>query len=309
MAVIRSTDHPELLDIPLNEVFQNWMSEISPEYQMWINVESTDVAFEDSLKIGEFGNIPLKNEGALFQFENIQSSDTKRINLVEAGLGYIITRKMRDDDRHGVMVKLTQTLRRSFRHFYEVRAFRILNNSTATSAEFLGLDGKPLLAVDHPLMGGGTQSNRLAGDGDLTATNVEAGVLNFHARKGETGQPRIFTPKMAIFGGQYQYRGAEIFRNAMAFGTANNNENWIKQGPDSNGISNYLAARYLADSTAWFLATDKSQHDAVLRVRVSPEFQVGSDFRTDNYLARGYCRLGEGFFNYHQWFGSLGTGG
>ena len=68
MAVIRSTDHPELLDIPLNEVFHLHLAEVPPEYSQWINVESTDMAFEDSIKISEFGFIPEKAEGALVAF-------------------------------------------------------------------------------------------------------------------------------------------------------------------------------------------------------------------------------------------------
>lgn len=307
MAVIRSTDHPELLDIPLNEVFQNHLSEIKPEYSRWINVESTDMAFEDSIKIGEFGPIPEKEEGSLFQFENIQSSALKRITPVEFGMGYVITRKMRDDDKHSVMVNLTQTLRRSVRHAYETRAYRIFNNSTSTSSEFLGLDGKPLIATDHPLMGGGTQSNRPASDADLSAVTAEAAVLNFHARLGESGQPRQVTPKLALVGGPFQYTAAQVFRNAMLYGTANNNENWVKQGPDQNGVSDYLASRYLADTNSWYLLSSKEEHDLTLRVRVSPEFQVGSDFRTDNYLARVYFRIESGFFNYHFIYGSTGN--
>ena len=195
MAVIRSTDHAELLDTPLNEVFHLHLKEVPPEYTSWINVESTDVAFEDSIKISEFGSVPTLAEGALVQFENISSSSTKRITPAEFALGYVITRKMRDDDQHGVMVNLTTALRRSFRNLFEVRAARIFNNSTATGAEFLGLDGIALLSTAHVLMGGGTSTNRPTTDVDLSATAVEAAVLNFHGRVGENNQPRMVTQR------------------------------------------------------------------------------------------------------------------
>src|SRR3990167_1328482 len=196
MAVIRSTDHPDLLDIPLNEVFHLHLKEVPPEYKKWCNVESTDMAFEDSIKVSEFGTVPTKAEGALFQFENIDTSATKRITPVEIGLGYVVTRKMRDDDKHGVIVNLTTALRRSFRDAFEIRAARIFNNATSSTAEFLGLDGQPLLDTAHPLMGGGTQANKPTTDLDLSELAVEAAVLNFHARSGENGRPRIVTPKL-----------------------------------------------------------------------------------------------------------------
>jgi hypothetical protein len=307
MAVIRSGDHPELIDIPLNEVFHLHLSETPPEYSRWCNVQNIDMAFDDSIKVSEFGSIPSKSEGGLFQFENIESSTAKRITPLEYGLGYVITRPMRDDDKHGVMINLTQALRRSFRHLFETVSYDIFNNSTSTTAKYLGLDGKSLINTAHPLMGGGTQANRPTTDADLTPTAVEAAILNFHARVGENNQPRMVTPKVAVVAGADQFEAARIFRNAMKFNTGNNEENWVKMGPDSNGVSDYIPSRYLTDTNSWYLGTEKSVHDAVLKVRVNPEFQVSSDFRTDNYLARGYARVQSGFYNYHFWYGSTGA--
>jgi hypothetical protein len=308
MAVIRSTDHPNLLNVPLNEVFHLHLKEVSPEYKKWIKIESTSRAYEESLKIDEFGAVPQKNEGALFQFENIDESSLKRITPLEYGLGYVITRKMRDDDLHGVMVNLTTALRRSFRHLFEVKSYEIWNNATSTTAKYLGLDGKSLLNTAHPLMGGGSQANKPTTDLDISETAVEAAILNFHARVGENGLPRLVTPKVALVTGAFQFKAAQIFRNAMKYGTANtNDENWVKKGPDSNGIDDYVASRYITDAGLWAILSDKSQHDLTLRVRVNPEFQVGSDFRTDNYLARGYARLESGFFNWQNVYGSTGT--
>ncbi len=241
------------------------------------------------------------------QFEDIISSSTKRITPVEFAMGYVITRKMRDDDRHGVMVNLTTALRRSFRHLFEVRSYRIFNNATGTDAEFLGLDGSALLSTTHAMMNGSTQSNRPATDLDLSSIAVEAAVLNFHARLGENGLPRFVTPKTAIIDGSDQYEGARVFTNAMQAGTANNDNNFVRVGPDSNGISEFLSSRYFTDTNMWYIVTDKAAHDLTLRVRINPEFQVGSDFRTDNFLARGYARMESGFFNYFQWYGSTGS--
>lgn len=307
MAVIRATDHPNLVFIPLAEVFQMHLKEIRPKYSQYINVENIDMQFDESLKIGEFSNVPLKQEGALFQFENIPSSSTKRITPQEYGLGYVITRKMRDDDRHGVMIQMTQQLRVTFRHLFEVTSAKLWNNATNTAAEFLGLDGQPLLSTVHPLMGGGTQANRASTDLDLSSVAVEAAVINFSQRVGESNQPRLVTPEFAVVPTSSQFEAARIFRNAMQAGTADNDNNWVRVGPDDNGISKYVVLQYLADQDAWFISAGKASNTAVLKVRVNPEFQVGSDFRTDNYLARGYARLESGFYNYHHFYGSLGA--
>lgn len=308
MAVIRSSDHPELLDIPLSKVFV-LPFKAKAEYPRLFDVVNTSMAYEDSIKHTEFGPVPQKSEGGLTHFENIVSSEVKRITPLEFALGYIITRKMRDDDQHAVMVGLTRALRRSFRYLYEVRSYRILNNATGTDSEFLGLDGKSLINTAHPLQGGGTQSNRPATDTDLTSVAAEAAIVNFSGVVGEKNLPAMIVPKIVVSRYNNQYDMARIFRNAMLAGTTDNDENWIKQGPNDNPVSEYVSSVYLTDTNAWFMADKPSDrpNDAVLRVRVAPEFKVGADFRSDNFLARGYTRIESGFHNYYHWYGSTGS--
>jgi hypothetical protein len=307
MAVIRSTDHPDLLDVGLNEVYFLYLKETPPEYKSWIDVKSTSLSDETAHKLGEFGNIPQKAEGSLFQFETLVAGSTKVITPLEYGLGYAITRPMRDDDQYGKMVQLTKSLRRSMRNLYETVSYSIFNNSTSTTAKYLGLDGLALLSTAHTNLDGTTWANKPTTDLDISETAVEAGVLNFHARVGESSQPRMVTPKKAVVAGPYQFKAAQIFKNAMRYGTANNDENWIRQGPDANGISEFLASRYITDTGAWFLLGDKDDTTLELHVRVNPEFQVSSDFRTDNHLARAYTRFEAGFHNAHAIYGSTGT--
>jgi len=309
MAVIRAATDPNLLDVALSKVFFRFLSDVPTEHSRWINVERMDRAWEDYMKAAAFGPLAEKAEGALISFENIATSDTKRIETKEFALGYVITRKMRDDEKHGVTIRLTQALRESVRNLYETRAIRELNRCTQTGTNDLGLDGKALIDTDHPLLkGGGTQANMPAADVDMSSATVESAIINFSGLKKDNGFPAMVTPSVALFHYQQQYEGARIFRNApLEAGTANNDQNWVRIGPDSNGIGSYISSKFLADTNAWFLIADKSQHDAVLRVRVSPEFKVGADFRTDNYLARAYTRIESTFYNYFYFYGSTGS--
>ena len=113
MAVIRAADNADLLDVSLSKVFFMFLADVPSEYSRWCNVERMDRAWEDYMKAAAFGTVPEKDEGALVQFENIATSDTKRVETKEFALGYVITRKMRDDEKHGVTIRLTQGLRES----------------------------------------------------------------------------------------------------------------------------------------------------------------------------------------------------
>jgi hypothetical protein len=307
MAVIRASDDANLLDVAISKVFFRFLADVPTEHSQWINIERMDRAWEDLMKAAAFGAVPAKDEGALIQFENIETSSTKRVEPVEFALGYVITRPMRDDEKHGVVIKLTQALRESVRNLYETRSYRIFNNATSTGTNFLGLDGKALIATDHPLLkGGSTQANKPSTDVDMSSSTVEAAVINFGGIKKDNGFPAHVVPEIALFNYQQQYEGARIFKNAMQADTADNNNNWVRVGPDNNGINKYISSKFITDTDAWFLIACKRHHDMVLKVRVSPEFKIGSDFRTDNFLARAYTRIESTFYNYFPVYGSTG---
>jgi len=67
---MRSSDFPELLDTPLRKIFFLSLENSRPEYQRWINIVETKRAFEDDLRMAEFGSIPQHTEGSTPLFED-----------------------------------------------------------------------------------------------------------------------------------------------------------------------------------------------------------------------------------------------
>jgi hypothetical protein len=309
MAVMRTGDHPELLDTPLRKIFFLALKDTPAEYQRWINIVETKRNFEDDLRYAEFGTVPAHTEGDTPLFEDAIEGGTKRYQPLEHSLGYVITQVMREDDQHGVMVRMTTGLRKSFRNLFEVQAYRVLNSSTtATVARDKGFDGLALLSTAHTMLGPGqaNQANKPTTDITLSQTAVEAAVRNFHGIKGEKGLPAFFTPSMAIVDPSDQYTAAKIFRNAKEAGTADNDENWVRKGPDSNGVSSYLVSRYFTATNQWFLLSKKSEHDLNMFIRVHPQFETNVDFATGNFQAKGRARLVTSF---GRWFGVYGSKG
>jgi hypothetical protein len=305
--VMRTSDFPELLDTPLRKVWFDYLKNTPAEYPQWVNVVETSKPFEDDLRMAEFGVVGAHVEGDTPIFEDAGYGTTKRYEPLEYSHGYVITQRMREDDQHGIMVRMTEALRKSFRNLFEVQSYRILNNSNATTtSREKGFDTLALLSTAHTMLGVGvsTQNNTPTVAATIGQTSIENAVLAAHAWVGEKGLPAMFSLDKAIVATSDQFLAAKLFKNAMKYSTANNEENWIKQGPDSNGVSKFIASRYFTASNQWFMLG--KPHDLNLFVRIHPQFETNLDFATGNYQVKGRARLISSFGMWWNVYGSKG---
>jgi len=278
------------------------------EYQRWINIVETSRAFEDDLRMAEFGQVPEHTEGDSVFYEDMLEGTTKRYEPLEYVLGYQITQKMREDDQHGVMVRATQALRKSFRNLFEVTSYFPLNNSTSTTtSRMTGFDTLALLSTAHTNLGdASTQANKPSTDVTLSQTALEAAQTTFGGWTGEKGLPAMLTPRIALVDNSAQHVAAKLMRNAMRYDTANNEENWVRQGPDDNGLRTYVPSRYFTATNQWFVLSAKGDHDINLFIRKHPQFETSVDFNTGNFLGKGRARL---VSSHGRWIGVYGSKG
>ena len=309
MAVMRSTDHPELLDTPLRKIWFRAVQNTPAEYVRWVNIVETRRSFEDDLRMAEFGAVPKHVEGDTPLFEDALEGTKKRYTADEYAMGYVITQRMREDDQHGIMVRMTEGLRESFRNLFEVQAYRILNNSTSTTTtREQGFDTLALLSTAHTMLkpGQANQANKPSTDVTLSQSALEAAQQAMHGWLGETGFPAFYTPKIALVDGSDQHLAAKLMRNAMRYDSANDEENWTRKGPDSNGIGTYIPSRYFTSTNQWFILSEKRKHDLNMFIRIHPQFETHIDFSTGNFQAKGRARLTSSFGS---WFGVYGSKG
>lgn len=291
-----TTDHPELLDTPLRKIF--FQLELpKAEYIRWINNMETRRNFEDELRMAEFGEVPEHVEGDTIVFDDAIEGETKRFTPITFSMGYMVTEKLREDDLHGQIIKLTKSLRKSVRYLYEVEAYKIINNATSTTLErYVGFDDLALASTAHTDLSGSTQSNRPTVAVTLSQTAAEAAQQAFFGWKDQRGvMPIMSTPKLAICHYNYQHVAAKVFQNAMRYDTADWEENWVRKGPASNGVDTFIPSRYITNTKYWAILSDKSGHDLKIYNRVHPQFKTNVDFNTGNYMVKTRCRFQTGF--------------
>jgi hypothetical protein len=201
---------------------------------------------------------------------------------------------------------MTSALAISFANLAEVQGASPYNNATATGAEFLGADGVALLSTAHPLLGGGTFSNKPTTDADISYTEVQNALINFETLTDHRGLEIQVQPRKVIVAPAFRFVAEQIFKQDTEPDTANRNKNVVS----NKGIS-VMVSHYMTDTDRWFIQSDAAVdgmagHSLQFIWRERPIFETYDDKDTKDVKANGYCRLSVGFTEPFGIYGSTG---
>jgi len=198
--------------------------------------------------------------------------------------------------------RYTKALARSMAYTKQVRAASVLNNGF--NAAFPGGDGVALFSTAHPLVSGGTNSNRPTTGADLNETSLEAAVIQIAAWTDERGLLIAAKPKKLIVPPALQFVATRLLETELRVGTADNDINAIK----NNGSipEGYTVNNYLTDVNAWFLCTDVPNGMKHF-VRTPLSNSMDGDFDTGNVRYKSRERYSFGFSDPLGMFASPGA--
>ena len=187
MAISRAQLLKELLP-GLNALFGMEYAKYGEEHKEIFESESSDRSFEEEVKLSGFGAAPVKNEGSAIDYDNAQEAFTARYTHETIAMGFSVTEEAIEDNLYdSLSSRYTKALARAMAYTKQVKAATILNQGfTGTGNPTYG-DGKVLCATDHPLVGGGTNSNRPTVAADLNETSLEAAVIQLAGWTDERG--------------------------------------------------------------------------------------------------------------------------
>jgi hypothetical protein len=177
-----------------------------------------------------------------------------------------------------------------------------LNNGFTTG--FNGGDGVPLFSTQHPLVSGGTNSNRPSTAADLNETSLEAAVIQIAAWTDERGLLIAAKPKKLIVPPALQFVATRLLETELRVGTNDNDINAIKNNGSIPG--GYTVNNYLTDSNAWFLTTDVPNGMKHF-VRTPLANSMDGDFDTGNVRYKSRERYSFGFSDPLGMFASPGA--
>jgi|TARA_R100001126_G_C4868492_1_gene171663 hypothetical protein len=293
MAINRAQLAKEL-EPGLNALFGMEYARYDNEHAEIFDQETSDRAFEEEVMIVGFGNAPVKPEGEGVAFDNANEGFTARYEHETVALAFALTEEAVEDnlyDRLGS--RYTKALARSMANTKQIKAAGILNN--AFSASFNGGDGKPLVATDHPLTGGGTGANRAATFADLNETSLEDALIRISTQVDDRGLAIALQGTKLIIPPQLQFVADRLLNSPGRVGTSDNDINSIaNQGMLPEG---YVVNHYLNDPDAYFIKTDVPDGFKHF-VRSPMATSLEGDFDTGNMRYKARERYSFGFSNW-----------
>jgi hypothetical protein len=284
MAISRAQLLKELLP-GLNALFGMEYSRYGEEHKEVYETETSERSFEEETKLSGFSAAPVKPEGNAISYDNAQEAWTARYQHETIALGFSITEEAVEDNLYDTLsARYTKALARAMAYTKQVKAASVLNNAFQASG-YNGGDGVSLCNTAHPLVSGGTNSNRPATDVDLNETSLEAAVIQIAAWTDERGLLIAAKPRKLVIPPALMFVAKRLLDTELRVGTTNNDINALKaMGSIAEG---FTVNHFLTDTNAWFLTTDVPNGMKHF-VRVPLQNSMDGDFDTGNvrYKAR-----------------------
>ncbi len=296
---------PRLLQEGLNRIFGATYEAHPTEWDKIFDSNDSGKAFEVDAQLEGLGLAPEKPEGDEISFDSFAQGFTpKYLNLTYAK-GFIVTKEALADELYGQLENKTKRLAFSMSQTKEVVAANVLNrgfNSAFTQTDGDGIELFSTVNVNGP--SGGTFSNKLAVDADLSEASLEDLLIII----GNVTDPRGLN--IAIQGTRLivpvalQFESQRILGSVLQNDTGNNATNAVR---DMNSVRDgFTVNHYLTDTDAWFIKTNAPDGMKYF-TRQSVEFGEDNAFTSGNARMKADERFSVGYSDKRGIFGSAGA--
>jgi hypothetical protein len=304
MAISRAQLLKELLP-GLNALFGMEYARYGEEHKEIYEQESSERSFEEETKLAGFSAAPVKNEGQALAYDNAQEAWTARYNHETIAMGFSITEEAMEDNLYDSLSgRYTKSLARAMAYTKQIKAAAILNTGFTGSGNPTYGDGQVLFSTAHPLVNGGTNSNRPTTGADLNETSLEAAVIQIAAWTDERGLLIAAKPKKLIVPPALMFVATRLLETSLRVGTTDNDINALKNNGSIPG--GYTVNHFLTDTNAWFLTTDVP-NGLKHFVRMPLATSMDGDFDTGNQRYKARERYSFGVSDPLGIFGSPGS--
>jgi hypothetical protein len=283
MAISRAQLLKELLP-GLNALFGMEYKRYGEEHKEIYETETSERSFEEETKLAGFSAAPVKPEGQAIAYDNAQEAWTARYNHETIAMGFSITEEAMEDNLYdSLSARYTKALARAMAYTKQVKAAAILNQGFNSGVTYG--DGVSLFSTAHPLVSGGTNSNRPTVGADLNETSLENAVIQIAGWTDERGLLIAAKPRKLIVPPALMFVATRLLETELRVATADNDINALK----NNGSipEGYTVNHFLTDTIAWFLTTDVP-NGLKHFIRTPMSTSMDGDFDTGNarYKAR-----------------------
>lgn len=320
-AIITSGSMPLQISREIQEIYRVAMAEAATEYDKLLKVETAPSGpTYYSAQITGIGLPSAIGEGDGVPYDVPVEGNPMMRNYREAGLGYIITKLMIDDELFGKMKQLPADLARSMKLLMDIEAATFFDNLDGTEVSRDGSSVCGAHTLLNDIMGNGDQTNKAGTGADLSESTFKTAVEYFDNVVDELGAPLILTPESLLISSSDQYiahrlmtemYGSSVDSAGLAFwgssaptsgNKADVNKNFAN--PENGFVAKWSAmpSRFLSSSN-WFLRA--KEHDMKWYWKSQPNQTSEVEFDTDNTKYKSKMRYGIWADEYRGIFGNF----
>jgi len=250
--------------------------------------------------VGSFGQVPIKAEGAPVTYEDLAAGFDSVYQADSYELAFRASKEALDDEQEEVVSDAARALGSSMAYTYDVDHANLFNlgfSSTTGSP-----DGVALFSTSHPLVGGGTNPNRPATDGDLSVAQLRVALNDIANTRDDASKLIHWRAKVLLVGYNQKWLAMELLGSELRADNADNAINAFKD----DGIV-VVATPYLTDANAFFLLAEPSKHNVRSYWREKPNVLHDWDFETSSMKVKIRARWKRGWSDYRGVYGTSGS--
>ena len=307
MGVMTTAQFAKLMWPGLNKTYGLSYNEYSPEYVKLFDVSGSSKAYEEDQGLTGFGLAAEKSEGAGIIYDEASQSFTSRYQHKTYTLGFAISQETIEDNQYDLSIvgkNQSAGLGRSMRLTREFIGANLFNRAFDSTLTYG--DGYHMIGTAQPTKAGGTFSNTLATQADLSELSLEQALIDIAGFKDDRGNIIAVKGRSLHIPKELEFEVERILGSKLQSGTANNDTNALNAlGKFPGGVH---INHYFTDTDAWFIRTDITA-DTGLRWfdRVKTQFAMDDDFNTTNALYRARFRCSAGISDKRAVFASQGA--
>jgi hypothetical protein len=301
--IINSASFAKALWPGVNAWYGKAYNEYPVEWDKLFDQFTSRKQYEEDVGISSFGLATIKPEGSSITYDSEQQAFTTRYTHIVYALGFIITREIMDDDQYDVVgQRKAQGLAFSIRQTKEVVGANVYNR--AFNPSFVGGDGVSLINTAHPNLAGGTWSNQLSTNADLSEASLEQACIDIANFTNDRGLRIAVRPSSLVLPITLEFEAERILKTERRVGTNNNDINALREtGRFPKGI---ILNHYLTSSISWFVRTDVANGMKMFERR-GDEFEMDNDFDTENARFKATSRYSFGWTDPRGLYASQGV--
>lgn len=284
----------------IDEVVMDRYSRYPEQYSSVFRMESSTRWGEQTTEITGFGQMAVVPEGKPTVYDEALPGFNKTYIHAQYSLGFRVSKIAMDDDKFGVTRKMAGELGKSAAETKEVVCAAVINTGFTSAT---GPDGKALFDQSHPLIGGGTQTNKLSFATDPDVTSIRLALTAMRQTLDHRGKKIRIPTKKLIVPPALEFAAAELLGGADRSDTANRAINAFKRRSGMPSFDSWMVWDYLTDADAWFLQGDVA--DTELRHYDREKFNTAHDVEFDSRSVKtaGWMRFAVGYNGFYGMFG------